>query len=66
MALDVHSRCTKSHVQCSRYHADLVQGYREERYRQEMELEGQGYKTKDDAERAALITFRQWLEGSKA
>ncbi|QXO13746.1 hypothetical protein SEA_DUMPTRUCK_94 [Gordonia phage DumpTruck] len=62
----VHS-CNGRHRQCSRHHADLVQGYREERYRQEISLEqGEAMQFRDhDSEGLTLITFKDWLRGSR-
>lgn len=56
--------CSPRHGKhCSVAHHDLVQGYRDERYRQEMALEGQNYKNQEEA-RENLVDFKQWLIGS--
>ncbi|WGH20846.1 hypothetical protein QLT00_gp63 [Gordonia phage Commandaria] len=64
-----HLRCTRSHVQCSPYHARLVDEYRSERYRQEMDRERvcSDYATEIDEYNRThdMITFKQWLIGSR-
>lgn len=60
--MDLIQSCNGRHKQCSRHHADLVQGYREERYRQEISLENEHYH---DSEDQVLITFKDWLRGSR-
>ena len=64
-----HLRCTPSHRSCSAYHASLVDGYREERYRQEMvrEAECMDYETEiaEYNRTHDMITFKKWLIGSR-
>lgn len=63
--MDLTLSCNGKHRQCSRYHADLVASYRAERERQELTLEGMEYQGREDHNRAPLITFGEWLKGSR-
>ena len=62
--------CSPKHKSCSPAHAELVRGYREERQRQEAELEDitNGYDGELERWRengGKLITFKEWLIGHK-
>lgn len=63
--------CSAKHEKhCSRWHADLVLGYRLERYRQEVAHEGlTGGHTGDaahvKAQGHALVTFSDWLKANR-
>ncbi|ATS93145.1 hypothetical protein SEA_PATIO_64 [Gordonia phage Patio] len=69
--IERHLRCTPDHVQCSAYHARLVDEYRQERYRQEIECEysvevGGRMEFRDSTNTPLdLITFKKWLIGSR-
>ncbi|UJQ86412.1 hypothetical protein WOJTEK_83 [Gordonia phage Wojtek] len=63
--MDLTLSCNGRHRQCSRHHADLVQTYRAERERQELVLEGMEYQQSEDHQRPSLITFGEWLRGSR-
>lgn len=59
--------CSLRHKQCSRWHSELVESYRVERHRQEVEFEGLtgGYAGDQEHARAkghSLITFGDWLK----
>lgn len=62
--------CSARHKSCSPAHADLVAGYRIERYRQEMQQEDFTGNYRGDIEHAKakghnLIDFRAWLKAHK-
>ncbi|AET09799.1 hypothetical protein [Gordonia phage GTE5] len=68
--IERHLRCTPDHVQCSIHHARLVDEYRQERYRQEIEREEDGCSDYPEemrkwAEEHDMITFKKWLIGSR-
>lgn len=58
-------RCVSYHRQCSVFHAELVDGYRLERHRQEVVMEEAtgGYLAEERTykEEHPLIDFRTWL-----
>jgi hypothetical protein len=62
-----HTPCSRRHGRfCSRWHANLVATYRDERRRQEIEWEGLTGGYAGDAallraQGAAMITFGGWL-----
>lgn len=62
--------CSPRHRSCSPAHAELVESYRDERFRQEVQLEKRtGGYAGDIAHAKAkgykLIDFRQWLRAHK-
>lgn len=65
--IEPHRRCVKRHVQCSTYHAELVDSYTQERQRQyEAAVEASGGYDTEYAryvEQHPLVTFKQWLKG---
>jgi hypothetical protein len=62
--------CNDAHVGCTRQHRDLVDSYRDQRYREELELENETGLYRGDLEfwhenGGRLTTFRQWLDAHK-
>lgn len=60
--------CSQGHIGCTTHHRDLVDGYRDQRYREELELEAvTGMHDTDIAiwreNGNRLTTFRDWLMG---
>ena len=59
--IPVMQRCNPAHVACSRYHVETVNGYIEERQRQEIAVENQT----EAEDLGPLVTFKTWLMGSR-
>lgn len=61
--------CSRHHKSCSKYHADLVRGYQEERERQEtaneMILTNESEKQIWKENGNFLINFKTWLIGHR-
>lgn len=62
--------CSPKHKSCSAAHSALVQGYRDERHRQEVQLEGWTGGYVGDviqwmAKGGKLIDFRDWLKAHR-
>ena len=60
--------CSKGHVGCTSQHRDQVDGYRDQRYREELEFEAATALLPGDidiwlARGNRLTTFRDWLRG---
>lgn len=62
--------CSPRHKSCSPAHAELVESYRDERFRQEVQLENRTGNYRGDIEHwkakgGKLISFRDWLKAHR-